>query len=221
MKQLFEFLSALRENNNRDWFEEHRPVYAAVRLDFENLVNEVISGIVSFDPSIGALKAKDCIFRIYRDVRFSHDKSPYKVHMGAYIAGGGRKSPRAGYYFHLEPGNSHVGGGIYRPEPEVLKRIRQEIYFNPEKFSKIIGEGRFVRKFGRLSEEDMLKKAPKEFPADYPYIDLLKYKSYFCGHRLGDAEATSPGVAGKILESFSAMQDLNHFLNHAVESESN
>ncbi|GAP42544.1 TIGR02453 family protein [Lentimicrobium saccharophilum] len=218
MKHIIEFLTDLGSNNNRDWFEKNKPVYNKVKADFETFINGLIADILLFDPSLGGLQAKDCTFRIYRDVRFSHDKSPYKTNIGAFMARGGRKSTGSGYYLHLEPGKSFVGGGIYMPGPEVLKRIRQEIYFNPGAFRSIIEEREFKRIFGKLSEEDKLKRPPRDFPADYPDMDLLMYKSYVCGHSISDQDIVSSGFTGKVTEAFRAMKDLNHFLNNAVEA---
>ncbi len=219
MKHILDFLTDLSSNNTREWFEMNKPLYSKVKADFENFVNEIIAEIQRFDPSLGSLQAKDCTFRIYRDVRFSHDKSPYKTNIGAFMAKGGRKSAGSGYYLHIEPGKSFVGGGIYMPGPEVLKKIRQEIYFNPAAFRSIIEEKDFNRFFGKLSEEDRLKRPPRDFPADYPDMDLLMYKSYVCGHSLSDQDVVSPGMAGKITNAFRAMRNLNLFLNKAVESD--
>jgi uncharacterized protein (TIGR02453 family) len=125
MKEILNFISDLKENNNREWFETNKKRYLAVKEKHEIFLDKVIEGIrSSVDPQLGELTGKDCVFRIYRDVRFSPNKEPYKNHIGAYIARGGRKSPRAGYYIHLDPGNCFAGGGIYMPAPDVLKKIR-------------------------------------------------------------------------------------------------
>jgi uncharacterized protein (TIGR02453 family) len=122
MKHILDFLKDLSSNNTREWFEMNKPVYNKVKADFENFVNEIIAEIQRFDPSLGSLQAKDCTFRIYRDVRFSHDKSPYKTNIGAFMAKGGRKSAGSGYYLHIEPGKSFVGGGIICPALKCLRR---------------------------------------------------------------------------------------------------
>jgi uncharacterized protein (TIGR02453 family) len=218
MKYILDFLTELSYNNTREWFELNKPLYNKVKADFENFVNEIIAEIQRFDPSLGSLQAKDCTFRIYRDVRFSHDKSPYKTNIGAFMAKGGRKSSGSGYYLHIEPGKSFVGGGIYMPGPEVLKNIRREIYFNPAAFRSVIEESEFKKIFGKLSEEDRLKRPPRDFPADYPDMDLLMYKSYVCGHTLSDHDIVSAGLTERVTRAFRAMKELNLFLNKAVES---
>jgi uncharacterized protein (TIGR02453 family) len=130
--QTLKFLADLGRNNNKPWFDEHRAQYEAARIDFQNFITLLIADLQRTDPGIGGLTARDCLFRINRDVRFSNDKSPYKPNMGASIKSGGRKSPFAGYYFHLEPGKSFVGGGLWMPDAEALKKVRQEIYYNRE-----------------------------------------------------------------------------------------
>jgi uncharacterized protein (TIGR02453 family) len=117
------FLADLKVNNNRDWFNANRIRYENSRSEYFAFVNQLIAGIKHFDHSIGTLEAKECTFRINRDIRFSPNKEPYKTNMGAYMARGGRKSPYAGYYFHLEPGASFVSGGIYMAPPENIKKF--------------------------------------------------------------------------------------------------
>ena len=145
------FLGELRKNNNREWFQANRKWYEQCRSEFEFFVTLLINEIGKFDRSIGALKASDCLFRIYRDIRFSPDKTPYKTNFGAYIAKGGRKSEFAGYYFHIEPGNCMLAGGIYMPSKEILKAIREEIYHNTEDFLAIIHNKDFQKVFLEIS----------------------------------------------------------------------
>ena len=129
MKEILKFLELLSGNNNREWFEANKPMYQSAKSLYETLITNTITGIGAFDSSIGHPLAKDCLFRIFRDVRFSKDKAPYKTNFGAFIASGGRKSPKSGYYIHIEPEKSFIGGGIYMPQPDVLKKLRQEVYF--------------------------------------------------------------------------------------------
>ena len=124
------FLKGLKKNNNKPWFDANRKKYEASKADFISFVDNTISAITKFDPAVSSLKAKDCIFRINRDIRFSKDKSPYKSNMGAYINPGGKKINTPGYYFHCEPGQSFAAGGLYIPEPGVLAKIRQEIDYS-------------------------------------------------------------------------------------------
>jgi len=217
MKVILSFLSDLKNNNNREWFDLNRDRYLKAKTLFEEKVNLVIGEISHFDPSIGMPAAKDSIFRIFRDVRFSKDKLPYKTNFGAFVANGGRKTARAGYYIHIEPGASMVGGGIYMPEPDVVKKLRQEIYYNAAGFKKLIEEKKFKKTFGKLAEFDKLKRPPKDFDASFPDVDLLMYKSYTVMHPLADEVVLSDRFPQKVLEVCSTMKEFNQFLNKAFE----
>ena len=135
--QTLKFLTQLKNNNNKPWFDAHRAQYEAARIDFSNFIQLVIDAVQKTDTTITGLMSKDCMFRINRDIRFSNDKTPYKAHFGASIKRGGRKSPFTGYYFHLEPGASFVGGGMWMPEAPALKNMRQEIDYNWDEFNTI------------------------------------------------------------------------------------
>lgn len=217
MKEILSFLSDLKNNNNREWFDLNRDRYQKAKTLFEEKVNLMIAEISHFDPSVGMPLAKDSIFRIFRDVRFSKDKLPYKTNFGAFIANGGRKTARAGYYIHIEPGASMVGGGIYMPEPDVVKKLRQEIYYNADGFKKLIEEKNFKKTFGKLAEFDKLKRPPKDFDATFPHVDLLMYKSYTVMHPLSDDVVLSDRFPQKVLEVCSTMKEFNHFLNKAFD----
>jgi uncharacterized protein (TIGR02453 family) len=217
MKEILDFLRELKDNNNREWFDQNRDRYQAVKKQFEDYVTLLTGELSNIDPSIGMPAAKDSIFRIFRDVRFSKEKLPYKTNFGAFIADGGRKSPKAGYYLHLEPGASMIGGGIYMPEPDVLKKLRQEIYFDAPGFTKILEEKNFKRTFGKLADFDKLKRPPKDFDAGFPDIDLLMYKSYAAMQQLPDEVVLSEGFTQVLIESCKAMAGFNHFLNRAFE----
>lgn len=218
MKDILVFLNELKSNNNREWFDLNRERYQKIKILFEEKVNSLIGEISLFDPSIGLPAAKDSIFRIFRDVRFSKDKLPYKTNVGAFIANGGRKSPGAGYYLHIEPGASMVGGGIYMPMPDVLKKVRQEIYFDAVGFKKLIEGKNFKKTFGALSDFDKLKRPPKDFDATFPDVDLLMYKSYTVMHPLSDDVVLSDKFSRKVAEACSTMTEFNRFLNRAFES---
>ena len=137
------FLKYLKKNNNKPWFDAHRKEYEAAKADFSSFVQLVIDKHSKSDPTIKSIAAKDCMFRINRDIRFSKDKSPYKTNMGAYINRGGKKSLFGGYYFHCEPGQSFTGGGLWMPMPPELNKVRQEIDYNFAAFKKIIGSKKF------------------------------------------------------------------------------
>jgi uncharacterized protein (TIGR02453 family) len=214
-KGIIQFLEELKRNNTREWFAENKKQYEKANKSLLTLVEQVIPIIQRIDPSIGSLSAKDCIFRIYRDTRFSPDKTPYKTNMGAYFARGGRKSIYGGYYMHLEPGNSMLAGGIWMPEPEALKKIRQEIYYNSAAFKALLETKSFKDNFGTLSEEGKLKNPPRDFPNDFPDIELLKNKSFTMFHSLDDATVCSEEFPAVLSTVFEAMKPVNDFLNKA------
>lgn len=215
-KEVFQFLDALQENNTREWFTANKPLYENAHRQVEAFVQQVIDGVVAFDKDIEPIAASKCIFRIYRDVRFSKDKLPYKTNFGASIAKGGRKMGTAGYYLHLEPGGSFVGGGIYMPEAATLKKIRSEIYFNSTEFISILKEKEFKKIYGELVDFDKLKKAPKDFPADFVDIDMLKYRSYVVTQLVSKELILSPGYLTHVLHAFRTMKPLVDFLNRGI-----
>ncbi|PUZ26807.1 TIGR02453 family protein [Chitinophaga costaii] len=211
------FLLQLRKHNNKEWFDAHKKDYLAAKLDFEQLVQQLLDGLAQQDPTMAALQVKDCVFRIYKDVRFSKDKTPYKTNMGASFQAGGKKSVKAGYYFHYEPGgHSFAGGGLWMPAAPELKKVRQEIDYNFNEFQEIIEEKNFKKYFGKLGGE-VLKTVPQGYTADNPAIAVLRYKSFTVNHHLTDESCTKPGIAKEILKSFAAMQSLLIFLNRALE----
>lgn len=210
------FLSTLKKNNNRDWFQANKKEYDAVKKDFIDYVQKLIAGISTFDKKVSGLEAKNCVFRINRDVRFSHDKSPYKTNMGANISPGGKKSPAAGYYFHVEPGGSFIAGGMFQPEPDKLKAVREDIIYDPDDFKKIIGSKEFKKHYSKLWDEGKLKTAPKGFDKEHPDIDLVKYKSYIAVKNLSDKEVLDKNLVKNALEAFKALKPMNDFLNKSA-----
>lgn len=215
METIIAFLEELKNNNTREWFLANRDLYEETKSKFELLVNEVIKEVSVFDPEMHFLTAKDCVFRIYRDVRFSKNKDPYKAHFGASINKGGRTSKFAGYYVHIEPGNSFVGGGKRQPSPEILKVIRYEIYQSPDEFKSIINSKPFVQRFGLLSDEK-LQRPPKDFPSDFEDIELLKYKSYIVGANISNEELIKENFLPFIVESCNIMNPFIDFLNRGI-----
>lgn len=216
MKTILDFLTELKQNNNREWFDQHKKEYLDVKYKHEVILEKVIEEISHFDPVTGKPEPKDCVFRIYRDIRFSADKLPYKTHLGAFIARGGRKSVRPGYYLHLEPGNSMIGGGIYMPQPDVLKKIRNEIYFDSGTFRRILEEKSFSKLFGSLYEDKLLRN-PKDFDADFVDIDLLRYKSYFVERYISDEQVLSDKFLPLVVDSCKAMIPFHLFLNRVFD----
>lgn len=215
-----EFLTKLVQNNNKPWFDANKAQYQEARAEFVAFVEKLIPEIQKFDPAIN-LSAKDCIFRINRDLRFSKDKRPYKNHFGAYIAQGGRKSILAGYYIHVEPAdgeflsNSLWAGGIYCPEPKTLLAIRNDIYDYTEEYKELINNPAFAEKFSWLDGK-LLRTAPKGFPKDFPEIDLLKRREYSFGKLIDKKTLCSEQLFEHTIETFIAMKPLNDFLNRAI-----
>ncbi|MDO5570345.1 MAG: DUF2461 domain-containing protein [Bacteroidales bacterium] len=185
MKDLYKFLNNLAANNNRDWFMAHKSEYDVLREVFEFMVQELIEAISVFDETIKGVRAKDCLFRIYRDTRFTNDKTPYKKHFGAWITRNGRKGEYPGYYLHIEPGNTLLAAGIWNPDPKLLKLIRKEIFDFIDDLELIINESTFEDTFGHV-QGSSLKTLPKGFPKDFERPELLMLKDFFVEKDLSD-----------------------------------
>ena len=213
------FLKDLKKNNNRPWFEKNRKVYEDAKADFAEFIQAVIDKHIKNDPTIKEQIAKNCLFRINRDVRFSKDKSPYKSNMGASINRNGKKSLLAGYYFHLEPGRCFAGGGIWMPMPDDLKKVRQEVDYNFADFKKIINSKKFKAMYGDLSTntEYKLSRVPKGYEADNPAAEYLKLKSFVAMVSLKDADLISKDLVKKTVAAFEALQPLIEFINNSIE----
>lgn len=214
-KNTYDFLVALKKNNNREWFQANNSWYQEAKNDFEQFVSTLISEISKFDPAVSNLKPRDCIFRIFRDVRFSKDKSPYKSNFGAYIVPGGKKFGLAGYYFHIEPGDCFLAGGIYRPAPDILKKLRKEIYENMDEFLSILQDKEFSEQFDKIYGEKLVNP-PSGFPADFKYIDLLKYKDYNIVKQLSCQKLFTSKIIEEAVELFRIMYPFNSFLNYSL-----
>jgi uncharacterized protein (TIGR02453 family) len=212
------FLKDLKKNNNKPWFDAHRKQYDTAKSDFENFIQSVLDKHRRNDADLEDLTAKKCIFRINRDVRFSKDKSPYKTNFGASMDKGGKKSGLAGYYFHLEPGKSFFGGGLWQPQPDALRKVRQEIDYCFEEFGKIISSKKFRLTYGDLYTGDdiQLSKVPRGFERDNPAGEYLKFKSWLVLADVSDAELTSKSLLNKTLDAFSLLQPLVKFLNRPL-----
>ncbi|MFC2113743.1 DUF2461 domain-containing protein [Bacteroidota bacterium] len=216
MKNTLDFLAELRSNNDRDWFQTNKFRYEAAKSNMEKIAAQLISGIHEFDRSISNLNPKDTLFRIYRDVRFSHDKSPYKTNIGSFIVKGGKKSNNAGYYLHIEPEGSFLGGGIHMPPADILRKIREEIYVNSDTLNSILNNKNFQNHFGSISS-DKLSRPPKGFDADFKDIELLKFKSFTVFRNVSDEECLSENLVQSALSSFREMEPFISFLNKAIE----
>jgi len=217
--QTLKFLTQLKKNNNKPWFDAHRAQYEAARIDFSNFIQLVIDALQKTDTTITGTTSKDCIFRINRDIRFSNDKTPYKSHFGASIKRNGRKSAFAGYYFHLEPGNSFVGGGLWQPEAPALKNMRQEIDYNWDEFKELIGGKNFKKTFGDIykGNDVSLSTMPKGYEKDNPAAEYLRLKSFIAETSLTDEELTKATLHKKTVAAFEALQPFLNFINRTVE----
>ncbi len=210
------FLKNLDKNNNKEWFDAHKTDYQGAKADFESMVQQLIDGLSRQDRDLEGLQVKDCVFRIYKDVRFSKDKTPYKNNMGAAFSPGGRKSPRPGYYFHLQPGgSSFAGGGLWQPEAVNLKKVRQEIDYNFPEFQQIISNKDFIKYFGKI-EGEALKTVPQGYQPDNPAIAYLKLKSFTAWHAFSDDSITQPALVREVLKVFAVMQPFVKFLDRAL-----
>jgi len=217
METILKFLKQLAKNNRKEWFDENRKTYETAKGEFETILTSVIEKSILNDKLLMGLEAKKCMFRINKDVRFSKDKSPYKLNMGASINPGGKKSMIPGYYIHIEPGKSFLAGGTWQPMPEVLAAIRQEIDYNSKEFRKILATKEFKTYFKDLSNEDKLKTAPKGYDKTHPDIDLLQHKSFIVVHNLSDEQVMNKNFPGYASKVFKAMLPLNSFLRNCME----
>lgn len=209
------FMEQLALNNNKPWFDEHRDEYQATKADFEQLVAQVLGEMVKIDASLNGILPKDCIMRIFRDIRFSKDKTPYKTNLGAGFSGGGRKFLGAGYYLHIQPGGkSFVGGGLWQPEGKVLKALRQEIDYGFGDFSNIISGKKFKKLFLSVDGEK-LSRPPQGYDANNPAIEYLMLKSFTVSHSKTDSELTSKDLVKKIVDIYAEMKPFVDFLNRA------
>ncbi|MCD7936598.1 MAG: DUF2461 domain-containing protein [Tannerellaceae bacterium] len=214
--QILQFLKELQVNNNRDWFHENKARYDIIRKEYLETVQELINRIALFDPEIAGLEAKDCMFRIYRDIRFSPNKLPYKNHLGAYIAVGGKNSLRSGYYFHLEPGNSVISGGLWRPEPRLLKLLRQDMYDQMEEFIEIIEDPAFKAIYPAL-EGEKLKRMPAGYPGDFPHSELLLYKDFCLSNVVEDSFFEKENWLDEVVDMYKKQVPFHRFLNYTVD----
>ncbi len=214
----YEFLCKLKFNNNRPWFKENNDEYQAAKSEFADFIDTLIPQLKAIDNSININTAKECMYRIHRDARFSKNKEPYKTNFGASITKDGRKSGNAGYYLHLEPDNSFLGGGIYHPESTVLKAIRTNIFQDASELKKIVNAPKFKKYFDVLHGAK-LKTAPRGFPKDFADVELLRYKNYVSICKIDDEFWFEGDVIENILDVFKVQAKLNGYLNEIIGKE--
>ncbi len=215
--ETLKFLQDLAEHNHREWFQQHKDQYLSARENALQVTRLIIQQLAKVDNTISAaLNPEDCLMRIYRDIRFSKDKTPYKINIGIGISSNGKSFNGPGYYIHIQPGSSFVGGGIWQPEAEQLKAIRQEIDYNGSAFRKIVESPSFKTTFGQLSSEDQLKTAPKGYPADHELIDFIKLKSFVVSRTFSDKALQESNFVRNVTDTFEKMYPLIVFLRNAI-----
>ncbi len=215
-KKTFDFLDILSENNNREWFAENKHLYEEAKADLFVMIAELIKEFAAIDPQYSAdTEPKKALMRIYRDVRFSKNKDPYKKNYGIAfdVKGYGPNTPS--YYLHIQPGSCFFGVGFWQPETQVLKMIREEIDYNASEFLSIIEADDFKKTY-RLSQEDKLKKAPKGYEIDHPQLELLKLKSFIAIYNIDDKEFFKPTIVNKLKTAFEIIQPFVLFLRKAT-----
>lgn len=215
----FPFLRELRQNNTREWFQTHRPAYDIVKSGMDDLIGALIQKIGQFE-NLAGLGVKNCNYRLARDVRFTHDKTPYKTWLSASFAEGGRKANRMDYYLHIRPdGESFLGGGMYAPTAEQLARYRQEVDYNAAELRAIIEAPDFVANFGQ-AEGTQLKTTPKGYPKDHPELDLLRRTQLFYMHRFPDKQVMTTDFADRVTDRGRALKPFLDFMNGVLYEES-
>ncbi len=217
-KATIEFLKKLSKNNNRDWFNTNKQLYTAAYQNVMDTTDEILAGLIKFDKRMAGTDAKSCMFRIYRDTRFSKDKTPYKTNFGSAMGPGGRKSTLPGYYFHLKPGDSWLIGGLYGADNNTLAKIRQEIDYNLKEFEKTFKSKALNDLCGGLHEMDnKLKRPPKGYDADNPAVEYLKHKNFLLVHKVNDKTILGKDFVKYALKVYKTMNPFIVFLNRALE----
>ncbi|KAA2241323.1 DUF2461 domain-containing protein [Chitinophaga agrisoli] len=217
-KQVFDYLEALKENNNREWFESNRLTYQGILSMVETFADELLAQMNTFDV-IETPSGKASLFRIYRDVRFSKDKSPYKIHWAGRFKRA-TKFRRGGYYFELEPGNTILAGGFRNPNADDLKKIRDDIAFDPGPLQAILKDRKFVATFGALQGEQ-LKVVPRGYERDHPAGDLLKYKQFLLIRKFTDEEVLDKGFVIAAARTFQQMSGFFDYMSSVLVADSN
>lgn len=217
-KSTLKFFTELSENNDREWFLSHKAEYDKIVGKAQELVAQWIAGLGELDTFIAENDPRKSVFRIYKDVRFSKDKTPYKTHIGMAIGRGGRTAKWAGWYLHIEPGNkSFMAAGKWAPEAGELKTIRQEIDYNLEEFLSVTQNEEMKATFGELDREYALKKAPKDYDPEHPAIETLKLKSFTFSKMYTDEEVLDENFSGQVIDDSKLLYPFIQFLNRALE----
>ena len=216
--QTFNFLKELKKNNHREWFNEHKKQYQLSENELVELSGNLMSRINSFDK-IEEQSPKKSLFRIYRDVRFSKNKDPYKTNRSGYYRRLGAER-RGSYYFSIEPGNSMIGGGFYQPESSDLNHIRQQIDLDSSPLRNLLADKGFKAYFGEMQGEQ-LKTAPRGFDKDHPDIDLLRYKSFYFMKPFSDEEVMSDDFEDMAAEGFKKLLPFQEVMTEYLTTDLN
>jgi len=217
MNQVIDFLRELRLNNNRQWFNANKERYLEAKAFAEQLCEQLIAVITSFDPRAALLTPADCMYRIYRDTRFSADKTPYKTHIGIFINPPyGKKSPTCGYYLHIEPDNCFLCAGTICLPTKTIQAIRQSIYDDIDEYRSIVESPEFTCCYTKLGD-NFLKTAPKGFPKDWPYIDYIRPRDFMALQSLTNDFMCRPSLADSLAESLRQAKRFNDFINFTIE----
>jgi uncharacterized protein (TIGR02453 family) len=216
-RHTYDFLKELVENNNREWFQLNKERYEQARENVIEFTSELLKLMHKVDPGVNeALDAKKCVMRIYRDIRFSKNKTPYKNNFGISIPAKGLRLGGAEYYLQISPGNSFIAGGYWMPESAHLKAIRQEIDYNADELKKIVDAPGFIKLFGEFRKQDALKSVPRDYSPDNENIELLKLKSFVAFHKFKDEELLKKDAVNTVVSICSKIYPLNVFLNNAI-----
>jgi uncharacterized protein (TIGR02453 family) len=216
LTKVYPFLSALAQNNHREWFESHRGDYELARKQVLELAAEIHAELLVSDAALSVCNPAKSVFRIYRDTRFSHDKTPYKNNMGFWFSAAPKSKVGAGYYVHLQPGASFIAAGIYMPPAAELQAVRQEIYFNGDTLDSILKHKTIKKVYGAL-EDHCLKTSPKGYPKEHPHIDLLRQKSIVVSKTFDDNSLDSVKSIKQIAIDLGTAAPLVTFINQAIQ----
>jgi len=219
--KIIQFIEDIKQNNNREWFHDNKASYEEYKKEYSKLIQEFLDEMIPMDESLRHLEVKDCSFRIARDIRFSKDKTPYKTHMGIWLSGGTKNTNLPGYYIHIEPGKSFIGGGVWWPDNNDLKKIRKEIAYFYEDLEEILEDKNFKKEYGSFerTETNSLKTSPKDYEKDHVAIEYLKLKSFTAGQTIDDKLLNDKDFVKKISEKLIVLKPLNEFLTRALTTE--
>jgi len=215
IKQILAFLRQLQANNDRTWFKARKQQYDDLRKPWEQDMERLIGLVAEFDEGSRGLQVKECVYRIYRDTRFSHDKSPYKNYFSGVIGKGGRHTVVSCYYVHFQPDQLMMGGGLWWPPKDVLTRVRSLLDAEPDEFLKIVQNPEFASRYHW--ECDTLKKVPKEYPADHPLAQYLKMKEFIAMMRPDEDYFDCDDWVERVAADLRPLQPLHDFINYVFD----